>query len=120
MSAPVAIVDPGSTLLDVAAELLADEVGAVLVWSGHGPVGLISERDLVTVAATGDDLAVVQAAQAMTVDLTWAGPETSIREVGQLMDELGVRHIPVGDGRTAVGVVSMRDVLAVLLTADNR
>ncbi|HWM03237.1 MAG TPA: CBS domain-containing protein [Actinophytocola sp.] len=116
MSTPVATVDPGSTLLDVAGELLADEVGAVLVSSGPGPVGLLSERDLITVAATGDDLAVVQAGQAMTADLTWAAPETSIREVGVLMLEAGVRHVPVGDGRWAVGVVSARDVLAVLLS----
>ena len=120
MSTPVATVDRGSTLLDVAGELLADEVGAVLVSSGPGPVGLLSERDLITVAATGDDLAVVQAGQAMTADLTWAAPETSIREVGVLMLEAGVRHVPVGDGRKAVGVVSARDVLAVLLSVADR
>ena len=120
MSTPVATVDPGSTLLDVAGELLADEVGAVLVSSGPGPVGLLSERDLITVAATGDDLAVVQAGQAMTADLTWAAPEASIREVGVLMLEAGVRLVPVGDGRRAVGVVSARDVLAVLLSVADR
>jgi CBS domain-containing protein len=120
ISTPVATVDPGSTLLDVAGELLADEVGAVLVSSGPGPVGLLSERDLITVAATGDDLAVVQAGQAMTADLTWAAPEASIREVGVLMLEAGVRHVPVGDGRRAVGVVSARDVLAVLLSVADR
>jgi CBS domain-containing protein len=81
---------------------------------------LLSERDLITVAATGDDLAVVQAGQAMTADLTWAAPETSIREVGLLMLEAGVRHVPVGDGRRAVGVVSARDVLAVLLSVADR
>jgi CBS domain-containing protein len=120
MSAPVATVDPGDTLLEVAGELLADEVGVVLVSSGRAPVGLLSERDLVTVAATGDDLAVVQAGQAMTADLTWAAPEASIREVGVLMLEAGVRHVPVGDGRRAVGVVSARDVLAVLLSVADR
>jgi CBS domain-containing protein len=120
MSTPVATVDPGSTLLDVASELLADEVGAVLVSSGHGPVGLLSERDLITVAATGDDLDVVQAGQAMTADLAWAAPGTTIREVGILMRDAGVRHVPIGDGRAAIGLVSMRDVLAVLLAAADR
>jgi CBS domain-containing protein len=117
MSAPVATVDAGDTLLEVAGELLADEVGVVLVSSGRAPVGLLSERDLVAVAAAGDDLAVVQAGEAMTADLTWAPPGTSIREVGLLMIEAGVRHVPIGDGRVAAGVVSVRDVLAVLLSA---
>ena len=31
------------------------------------------------------------------------------------MVDAGVRHIPVLDGSTVVGLVSMRDVLAVLL-----
>ncbi len=32
------------------------------------------------------------------------------------MVESGVRHIPIGDGRVAAGVVSARDVLAVMLS----
>jgi predicted transcriptional regulator len=53
-------------------------------------------------------------------DLTWAAPETSIREVGLLMLEAGVRHVPVGDGGRAVGVVSARAVLVVLLSVADR
>jgi len=68
------------------------------VSSGSGPVRLLSERDLVTVAATGDDLAAVQAGQAMTADLAWAAPESTIRDVGLLMRDAGVRHVPIGDG----------------------
>ena len=39
--------------------------------------------------------------------------------VGRLMRDAGVRHVPiVGEHDEVVGVVSMRDVLAVLLPAD--
>lgn len=115
MAGAVATVDPGRSLLEVAIELVADEIGAVLVTDGHGPVGLLSERDLVTVVGTGGDLATAQAGDAMSTDLLWVDPEDSIRNVGVLMRDAGVRHMPVGDGRSAVGVVSVRDVLAVLL-----
>jgi CBS domain-containing protein len=78
-------------------------------------VGLASERDLVVVLSGGRDPADVRVADVMTTDLVWARPDATIREVGELMRDADVRHIPVGDGRIARGVVSIRDILAVLL-----
>jgi CBS domain-containing protein len=115
LSGAVAEVEEGFSLLDVATELAADEIGAVLVRSPHGVVGLLSERDLVTVVASGADLAEVSAADAMSTDLIWTHPLTSIRDAGVLMRDAGIRHLPVGDHREAIGVVSARDVLAVML-----
>ncbi len=111
----IAEVKPHLTLREIAAELAADEVGVVLVDDPRGVIGLVSERDLVNVLAAGNDPEEVTAAEAMTTDLVWAAPGTSIREVGELMLEAGIRHVPVGDGREAIGVVSIRDVLAVML-----
>jgi CBS domain-containing protein len=49
----VAEVDSARTLRSVAEELVADEVGIVLVRTPGRPSGLLSERDLVTVLAAG-------------------------------------------------------------------
>ena len=43
-----------------------------------------------------------------------------MREVGILMRDAAAGHVPIGDGRNAEGVVSMRDVFAVLLSAVER
>jgi CBS domain-containing protein len=115
VSGAVAEVDEDITLQELAEELAADEIGAVLVRDPHGVVGLASERDLVVVLSGGRDPADVRVADVMTTDLVWARPDATIREVGELMRDADVRHIPVGDGRIARGVVSIRDVLAVLL-----
>jgi CBS domain-containing protein len=104
-----------ATLREVARELADDEIGAVLVQAPGGPVGLVSERDLVTALAAGDDPDDRQVADLMTADLVSAGPDDTIGAVAELMDDAGVRHIPVTDGSTVVGMVSVRDVLAVLL-----
>jgi CBS domain-containing protein len=101
----------------VAQELAADEVGTVLVSAPGRPAGLISERDLVTILASGGDLDNRQAADIMTTDLVAAEPGDSIASVGRLMREAGVRHIVVRDGDAVVGLVSIRDVLAVLLAS---
>lgn len=115
VSGAVAEVDEDLTLQELAEELAADEIGAVLVRDPHGVVGLVSERDLVVVLSGGRDPGEVRVADVMTTDLVWARPDATIREVGELMRDADVRHIPVGDGRIARGVVSIRDVLAVLL-----
>jgi CBS domain-containing protein len=116
MSAPVATVDVGASVRDAAEELAADEVGVVLV-TGQGPVGLLSERDVLTLVATGADLDATQVADVMSTDLVWARPDDPIRTVSELMIDAGLRHLPVGDGRQAVGVVSLRDVVSVLVAA---
>lgn len=111
----VARVDQGLTLCEVAEELIADEIGAVLVDGPHGPAGVLSERDIITVLANGGDPDVRQAGEVMTPDILWAAPNESISAVARRMCDAGVRHIPIRHGATVVGVVSMRDVLEVLL-----
>lgn len=112
----VARVDQSLTLREVAEELAADEVGAVLVDGPRGPLGVVSERDIVTVLATGGDPEAHQAGEAMSPDIVWASANESIGAVARRMCEAGIRHIPIGDGRHVVGVVSMREVLGALVT----
>lgn len=114
MSYPVATVDIGSSLSDVAAELLRNDIGAVMVNDGVR-TGLVSERDLVALFATLDDATPAQIADAPTWDLVWATPEDTIADVAELMVEANVRHMPIGDGRAAVGIVSVRDIMEILL-----
>ncbi|MGE3288524.1 MAG: cyclic nucleotide-binding/CBS domain-containing protein [Pseudonocardia sp.] len=116
MSSPVATVDSGSSVLDAATELVADETGAVLV-TGAGAPGLLSERDVVTLVGTGADLASLQVGDVMTEDLVWARPDDTVASVAERMLEAEVRHLPVGDGRRVVGIVSLRDLTAVLVAA---
>ena len=114
------LADIGSerSLRSIAEELAADEIGVLMVRTSAGLVGLVSERDIVVVLATGGDLDKQQAVDIMTSDLVTARPTDSIASVGRLMIEAGVRHIVIREDGTVVGLVSIRDVLAVLLGGD--
>lgn len=116
MATPVATVDVGASVREVAEELMADEVGAVLV-TGGGPVGLLSERDVLTLVANGTDAESTQAGDVMTSDVIWARPDDRIGAVAELMIDAAVRHVPVGDGHHVLGIVSLRDVVSVLVRA---
>lgn len=111
----VAEVDTALSLRAIAEELVADEVGVVLVRAPGRRTGLISERDLVTVLAVGGDPDRTQAADVMTTDLITAAPSASIVEVGTRMLDAGIRHVVLRDGDEVVGVVSIRDVLRAML-----
>ena len=117
MRFPVSAVDGVVSLRDAVEQLSADEVGALLV-IGEGALGVLSERDVIAAIAAGADLAMVQAGDTCNTEILWSDPDSSIRDAGLLMIEGGIRHLPVGDGRNAVGIVSIRDVLAVLVDPD--
>lgn len=119
MSSPVASLDLGATLREAAEELLRNDIGTLLVTDG-ARTGLISERDLIALLATSADAASAQVVDVPTWDLVWAAPDASIADVAALMIEANVRHVPIGDGRSAVGMVSVRDILAVLLSSNSR
>ncbi|MFR9802431.1 cyclic nucleotide-binding/CBS domain-containing protein [Pseudonocardia sp. RS010] len=115
MRAPVATLPPERSAREVAEELTADELGAVLVEGPHGPMGVVSERDVVTLVGSGGDLEDTQAADLMTPELIWIGAGESIATAALRMQHTGVRHLPVrrSDG-TVVGMVSVRDLLGIL------
>ena len=109
-------VEQHDPLREVAKELAANEIGVLLVSSPIGPVGMISERDVVAVVAAGGDLEREQVRSVMSVDLVTAASTESIASVGRLMIDAGVRHVAVrGDDGRITGLVSMRDVLDAVL-----
>jgi CBS domain-containing protein len=104
-------VDPADTLTDVAKRMRHDRVGAVAVMTAGRLVGIITERDLMRTVADGLDPGRAIASERMTPDpRTIAGDELATR-AAELMMEVGVRHLPVVDGGTVVGVISARDLL---------
>ena len=103
-------------LSEVAKELAANEIGVLMPTGPIGPVGMISERDVVAVVAAGGDLEREQVRSVMSVDLVTAASTESIASVGRLMIDARVRHVAIrGDDGRITGLVSIRDVLDAVL-----
>lgn len=101
--------------LPVAARQMADaEVGALaVVGDAHDLVGIISERDVVLALADEDDARHVRVGDYTTSDVETARLDEDSTVVARRMLEAGVRHLPVVDHDRVVGMLSMRDLLAV-------
>ena len=83
-----------SQLVGDAVQLLRERgIGALVVVGATPPlVGILSERDVVRALANGEEGVLDQ-------------------RVSELMTEMRVRHIPVTDGESLVGIVSIGDVV---------
>ncbi len=96
-----------------ALELLARyEAGALMVMETGRLVGVISERDYTRkVALQGRNSRETRVEEIMSREVCTVGPATDTRECIRLMKERHVRHLPVVEGLTVLGMISVRDLL---------
>ena len=114
----VVCVEPTATLRDVAAVLIGNSIGAVVVGSQDSPAGIVSEHDIVRAVADGA-VASTTAADIAHTTLFWCEASNTVAEVASQMMDQYVRHILVeADGRLA-GIVSARDLLGVYAIGDS-
>lgn len=99
-----------------AARIMAERrIAAVLVTEGHRLVGIFTERDLTTrVVAAGRDPDATRLSEVMTADPDTLGPDAPAAEALALMERHRYRHLPVVRDDEVVGIVSIRDLFAVV------
>jgi CBS domain-containing protein len=113
MSRNLLTMEQETTLVEAAAAMTARRVGAALVVSGGRLIGILTERDVMRACASGD-------VGGEVADWMTRGPETvdadeSTQQAGVVMIHGGFRHLPVLDGGTPCGIVSIRDLMRVAL-----
>ena len=104
---------PTETIGEVAAQLYARRVGAVVVVDdAGGVVGIVSERDIVRVVAQeGAGCLPTPIEACMTRDVVFATPGETVDSLLTRMTDRRIRHLPVvRDGRLA-GIVSIGDLV---------
>jgi CBS domain-containing protein len=96
-----------------ALQLLAQyEAGALMVMDGGRLVGVVSERDYTRkVALQGRNSKETSVADIMTRNVVTVAPAASSRACMALMNEKKIRHLPVVDGGTVFGMISIGDIL---------
>lgn len=103
---------PQATLGEVAAELTARRVGAVLIMEGQHLAGILSERDLVrAIASRGADALSAPASSIMTQSVQTCGLDDLIDDLMERMTASRFRHLPVVDEGKVIGLVSIGDVV---------
>jgi CBS domain-containing protein len=112
MTTRVAVITRDESVAAAAADMVQANVGSAVVMQGSFLAGILTERDVLRAAASGEDLSASAVSAWMTPDPHAASPDTSVEEAAQIMLLHGFRHLPVVEGRTICGVVSLRDLFA--------
>jgi CBS domain-containing protein len=112
MNTSVVSTAPVTSVAEAAAAMVAAGVGSAIVIQGSFLTGILTERDVLRAAASGQDLRASPVADWMTADPRSADPDGSPEDAAQMMLLHGFRHLPIVDGRHVCGVVSLRDLFA--------
>lgn len=114
---PLCTVAPDATVFDALHILAKNEVGALAVVDTAGKLmGIVSERDYTRkVALQGKNSRDAKVADIMTREVLVVSPKSRARECMALMSSRKIRHLPVVDGDTLLGVLSIRDLLNAII-----
>ena len=104
-------VAPEDTLGEVAERMSAQNVGAVVVKDFGRLIGVLTERDMLRAMAARVHTSDARVRQWMTENPITASPDTTLDEAQQVMLDKGFRHLPVVEGDTILGIVSLRRIM---------
>lgn len=104
---------PEDTLQDIAHELAARKIGAIVVTDADDRVaGIISERDVVrAIARSGAHCLADPVQRHMTREVITCRENDTLDEIMSTMTTGRFRHVPVVEGGRLDGIVSIGDVV---------
>ena len=105
-------IDAGTSVLE-ALKLMADKnIGSVVITENGFYAGILTERDYarkVVLMGRSSDHTIVR--DIMSTDIPQVAQGDSIDKCMHLMSEGNVRYLPVFDGDTQIGIISINDVV---------
>ena len=109
---PAISVTPATTVFEALQRMADHNIGAVLVMSGDRLVGIFSERDYARkVALRGLNSRFTLIGDLMTGKVITVGQSWTADQCMALMTQHHIRHLPVVDGDTLLGIISIGDAV---------
>ncbi len=111
----VVVADPSDTVAQTATLMAQAKVGSVIIKDGGGIAGIFTERDLlVRVVARGKDPKALTLADVMSAPVKTCHLHDDIQTCGRTLAAEHIRHLAVVEQDALVGLIGLRDILAVL------
>lgn len=105
-------ISPDMTVYEAVECLAEHSVGALLVMKENRLVGVFSERDYTRkITLQGRNSKETKVSDIMTADVITVNAQTRTRDCMVLMSNKKIRHLPVINGDTVLGMISIRDIM---------
>jgi CBS domain-containing protein len=103
---------PEVAVLEAIKHMAERRVGALLVMRGEVLVGILSERDYARkVILQGRSSAQTAVEEIMSSPVLTVSPDTDVFDCMRLCTDSRIRHLPVVDNDSVVGVISIGDLV---------
>ena len=102
--------EPSTQLTEAAHRMATRRVGAILVTEGDRLIGILTERDVLKAVGEGSIDGTIEGR--MTRDPITVDSTATNGQAAMMMIHGGFRHVPIVDDGVLVGIVSIRDLLA--------
>jgi CBS domain-containing protein len=110
-------VGPNDTVYDALRKMEEKDVGSLIVIDGEKVVGIITERDYarkVILKGRASPTTLVQ--DIMEIKVLYAQPDQAVEECMAIMTDKRVRHLPVFERGTLIGVISIGDLVKSIIS----
>ena len=104
-------IDADATVLEAVQQMVAMNVGSLLITVEGEVTGIVTERDYLRRVTLEDRTEDAPVREIMSSPLVVATPETTIDECMALMTDRRIRHVPVVEEGKVVGLVSIGDLV---------
>ena len=101
-----------TTITDIAKLMSDNHIGCVPICDfNKNVVGLITDRDITLRAvACGKDTNTTKASEIMTTKIYKVNPTAEVSEASKVMCDCQVKRVPVIEGNTIVGIITLGDL----------
>jgi CBS domain-containing protein len=109
-------IGPDQPVLDAIKLMAEKRIGALLVIQGGRLVGIVSERDYARkVVLQGRSSATTPVSDIMTREVVRVGLADTADHCMQMVTDKRIRHLPVVDGESVLGVISIGDLVKAVI-----
>ena len=100
------------SIQDAASKMINEKIGCVIVTSDGNHVGILTEKDFITIASEGRPL-FTAISEVMSSPIISIDSEETVWEAAELMKEKNIHKIPVQENGKIVGILTATDLVKI-------